>query len=713
MGLSLGLASCAKQSESELEERTQERVLFTLNLTGLSATLEGNSDELRSLVLEPNKDNRLIPTPKFQDGERVPVHTAIRNAKGDAYAVKTLEWIYDEKSKSLTLDRYDGHGFTVVGTQSGNYTRGETWYIAGVIGGKLIDGEVVFEDSKRSMSASEWKEGLEFSKDKNFEIPLAFDWIPVTINADLTIGTGSKVARFRPMGSILHVQLGNAMTEGVLQPNEFIITSNAFATGGKFQLKPTGQATDVVTEQSDKLLFTPVEDCSRPYDLTAYGYTFPAGAVNQADHYLWVMPTAVGRSGAGIWTQIILRGEREQSFKDYTNNFYTTATQQARPMQDGVIYHVKTNALESVRLPIEYVADYNLAGGRRDEGAGYQSSPIGIGVGGDLRFQNRRSDGSLIPSYYQDYVASGTPSSNVYNYRILLGEVDATINPQGKHINELTVWDTDDSKIPLGSKYHVPSHDEWWGTWISFGAGGNISPNYSGGFDWTPTANSPSGAVNEHIAVGQAYSPTQGLRRYYTSEFSKPVAGSSASNRGTIYAIRFDKPTPATGKLCVEPQVLDGNFLNESRIYYPAPDRSMRCAYRYRLMGNRLTSSLVDSRNMLQVSVVYLGDNQTTLADVQSEAWWSAQEAQRRVHTRHYTADGYYQRGTVFKSWATYHAAELRNEASTNRVRFNQNFFQGYNSYTISGNHYQSIRLHYNNEVATQMAQTNGLDYTK
>lgn len=303
--------------------------------------------------------------------------------------------------------------------------------------------------------------------------------------------------------------------------------------------------------------------------------------------------------------------------------------------------------------------------------------------------------------------------ARLYNYRILLGEVDATINPQGKHINELTVWDTDDSKIPLGSKYHVPSHDEWWGTWISFGAGGNISPNYSGGFNWTPTANSPSGAVNEHIAVGQAYSPTQGLRRYYTSEFSKPVAGSSASNRGTIYAIRFDKPTPATGKLCVEPQVLDGNFLNESRIYYPAPDRSMRCAYRYRLMGNGLTSSLVDSRNMLQVSVVYLGDNQTTLADVQSEAWWSAQEAQRRVHTRHYTADGYYQRSAVFKSWATYHAAELRNEASTNRVRFNQNFFQGYNSYTISGNHYQSIRLHYNNEVATQMAQTNGLDYTK
>lgn len=249
--------------------------------------------------------------------------------------------------------------------------------------------------------------------------------------------------------------------------------------------------------------------------------------------------------------------------------------------------YAKVNVSQILKLPLEYVAKYSLAGGYSYGSSFSSSSPSGVLPTGAQTDVNLRWA-----------INHSNDQSGYYNWYVCKGIVDLTYNPSGKNLFTDSFFTTG-----AGKGYHLPSNQELTGvfSYVLRGVYENA----------TSISN-----VNEAIEFG-------GNKNTYSSDYY-------SKGDHICYALRFKKGTNAPN---------DGSSLSD---FPKAPDDKMACAYRYRRFGSFLRNNNLDSQ--LEIQCVYVGD-QFPLPDLQTviaeDAWWNAQiSVPGRVVTRTFPAAG-------------------------------------------------------------------------
>ncbi|MGI6880888.1 BACON domain-containing protein [Bacteroides sp. KG123] len=236
------------------------------------------------------------------------------------------------------------------------------------------------------------------------------------------------------------------------------------------------------------------------------------------------------------------------------------------------------------KLPLEYVAEFNLAGGSQ-----YGTQPNNAAVTGAqnesaLRFANSHNN----------------DQSGYYNWYVCKGIYDATYNSSTKNLF------SDGFFTPghPGHGYHLPSRQELTGV---FSHGGQVNYGSSSGSVVT---------VNEACQFGN-------IKKTFGADYY-------STGNGTCYALRFKQ---ATGN----PN--DGSPLTD---FPQATDNSMLCAYRYRCVGSLSSGNNTDR---LEIDCVYLGEagaSSVLIGTISNDSWWNTQAAiPGNVITRTFPAAGY------------------------------------------------------------------------
>ncbi|MGI6864296.1 hypothetical protein ACMYZ8_12730, partial [Bacteroides sp. KG156] len=197
------------------------------------------------------------------------------------------------------------------------------------------------------------------------------------------------------------------------------------------------------------------------------------------------------------------------------------------------------------KLPLEYVAEFNLAGG-----SDYGTKPNNVPATGAqsesaLRFANSHNN----------------DQSGYYNWYVCKGTYDATYNLSTRNLFSDGFF----SAGHPGYGYHLPSRWELTGVF-----------SYGGQANYGSSVNT---SVNEACQFGN-------IKKTFGADYY------SAGN-GTCYALRFKQ---ATGN----PN--DGSPLTD---FPQATDNSMLCAYRYTRVGSFVYNNLT---SQLKVECVYLGE---------------------------------------------------------------------------------------------------------
>lgn len=230
-------------------------------------------------------------------------------------------------------------------------------------------------------------------------------------------------------------------------------------------------------------------------------------------------------------------------------------------------------------LPLDYVAEYNLAGG----GSKYGGKP---------------DNASFVTSAQTDpqlrwATSHNNDQSGYYNWYVCKGQYHSHFNPSIENLFSDAFFTTGE-----GKGYHLPSRWEWNGILSFNGAKYNSWYGY------------PEKTVNEACEVG-------GIKKTFACTYY------SAPSDHVCYAVRFLK---ATGAPTDDP--------DSSLSDFPlATDNSMACAFRYEWVStsNNLT-------NHLKVDCVYLGEAQ---ASTHVSLIRSVIENSPNVVTRIFPATGY------------------------------------------------------------------------
>ena len=254
----------------------------------------------------------------------------------------------------------------------------------------------------------------------------------------------------------------------------------------------------------------------------------------------------------------------------------------------------KVNVQQIGKMPLEYMAEWNLAGG-----AQYGSIPTNVtptAAQTDAAFRWATNHDNDQSGYYNWYVCTGT--------------FDATYNPATKNLFNDAFFTTG-----AGKGYHLPSRWEWRAIFCHTG--------------WIQFNNTPVDVVNIN-------EPNEwgGMKNTYANDFYC-TGGSSR----ICYALRYKQAT--------------ADPYDVSVTEFPrATDNVAACAFRYELI---ITPPSIISQ--LKVQCVYVGD-QDPLPDLKTviaqESWWNSQPA-GKVITRILPAPGYIFSNSIVdrgeKSW--------------------------------------------------------------
>lgn len=562
----------------------------------LQAEISVDDSNLRAIgyKLGKNSKDQLIPIPEFADNQKIMVHTIIKSTSGTV-AVKTLPWLYDANKRKLVLNPDDGHSITI---PNFNNDGGVKWYLSGLVGGDLIDGTTrVTFSGERVLQGSDGTMGATVG---SLNVPYSFGWTELKIytnsakDADGSYsyaGIPKDVSvKFIPRGSLIAYQLGNAQTAGVytFSPEGFTVATNTWGDEGEFNLD-----TDIPASNPETVMPLWSESSCGSTML----YTFANGhKPNRIAHggsigktyYAWVMPHKAQPQDTEV--HVMLKGESSNPDRDLTKTYFTDYAPKSSGSQgkvvEGRVHKLSANATHRVVLPIEYVTDYNLAGG---PGLTYKTRNVTqpIGVKGLLRFSNYDDNGSPLADGHMN------DASGYYNWKKLT-DLQKAID------------------ITFGQdKYYIPTLEQWWGIWAA-----------NGTVHWE--SNIPHSDKVEPMSVG--FGPES--RKAYLSDYSEDFypRGNTETSDAVVYAIRFKART----NNCT--LVRKNTLYEDSEIkslYYPsALDNSMKCAYRFRRVGgtNVWTSGNLKSR--IVIDVVYLGDESspTDLATISNDEWWSGKQ---------------------------------------------------------------------------------------
>ncbi|MGI6794078.1 hypothetical protein ACMYZ5_07110, partial [Bacteroides sp. KG68] len=245
--------------------------------------------------------------------------------------------------------------------------------------------------------------------------------------------------------------------------------------------------------------------------------------------------------------------------------------------------YTKVNVEQVWKLPLEYVAEFNLAGGSQYGSWPNNAAVTSAQTQSALRFANSHNN----------------DQSGYYNWYVCTGTYDVTYNPGGKNLFSDPFFTTG-----AGKGYHLPSRQELTGV-FSYGGQANYgsSVNHSN--------------INEACEFGS-------VKKTFGADYT-------STGNGNCYALRFKQGTGApTGDT------------NSSLTDFPlAADNSMCCAYRYTRVGSFANNNNLTAQ--LKVECVFLGYSFTgDINTISNESWWNAQAAiPGNVVTRTFPATGH------------------------------------------------------------------------
>ncbi|MGI6883315.1 BACON domain-containing protein, partial [Bacteroides sp. KG156] len=235
------------------------------------------------------------------------------------------------------------------------------------------------------------------------------------------------------------------------------------------------------------------------------------------------------------------------------------------------------------KLPLEYVAEFDLAGGAQYGTKPSDASPTSAQTDADLRWATSHDN----------------DQSGYYNWYVCTGTYDATYNPSTKNLF------SDGFFTPghPGHGYHLPSRQEFMGVF-----------SYSGQVNYGNSVNYSN--INEACEFGS-------VKRTFGADYT-------STGNGTCYALRFKQATGAP---------IGGSSLGDFPL---ATDNSMLCAYRYRRVGSLSYNG--NNTDRLEVDCVYLGEASASMpiTTISDDSWWSAQAViPGNVVTRVFPATGH------------------------------------------------------------------------
>ncbi|ERI88616.1 hypothetical protein HMPREF1981_00396, partial [Bacteroides pyogenes F0041] len=261
--------------------------------------------------------------------------------------------------------------------------------------------------------------------------------------------------------------------------------------------------------------------------------------------------------------------------------------------------YTKVNVEQIGKLPLEYVAEYNLAGGIQYGAFLNSSNPPGA-----------VSTPAQTDPQLRWATNHNNDQSGYYNWYVCRGLTESTYNPAGKNLFFDSFFITG-----AGRGYHLPSRWEWTGI---FSYNGDAS---YGGYVHTN--------VNEACEFG-------GIKKTYLNTYF-------SNGNGVCYAIRFKATTGYPN---------DGSPTSGSgpNVFPKATDNRMCCAYRYTRIGSFANDNNLTAQ--LKVDCVYLGDSgvSTPIGDISNDAWWAARASE--TVTRIFPVAGYISPAAVSGSGA-------------------------------------------------------------
>lgn len=585
MALALSFFSaCRKDADRDL---SPQEVNATNQLTiklSLEASVENDALRAVGFQVGVNTLNQLVPIPKFNDGQQVPVHTIVRGNNG-AYAVKTINWKYSAEKGRLVLEVNDADNDLTIS----NFNNDTEWYVSGLIGGELDGTTVKMDMPTRALRGVTVSNGVDIGE---VEVPFAFGWTKLKLHTQ--VGNSFQVgdatpAVFKPRGAFIGYKLGNKLADGyTFTPTGFTVTSDAFGDKGSFELNSTpiaGKLPEWTEARAiSTMTYTLATSVTSPYPSNE-------NAVSSLTYYAWVMPTRGAESGTiqQAKNRIMLKGMSSKYAanpqKDYTKTYYTdylVPTVTNGKVRHGRVHRMTARATQRVFAPIEYVTEFNLAGGS-------SLSSISIngianqqpeGIKGSLRFSNFLSNGSLSPTPYKN------DQSGYYAWSELTSTtLQATFG---------------------AGKYFIPEVDHMKAAW----------PIRK---DWTNQPQEMNQA--ELIQIGA----NQQMYRHFLSDYSANKPVNNNTENAVFYAIRFKQTTNTN--------TLSRTYYGQTeRTYQPLLDNTLKCAYRYTRVGGADSWNTSNNQNMsnhLRVDVVYLGEEeQTDLSTITNDSWWNARSSQ-------------------------------------------------------------------------------------
>lgn len=351
----VGFTSCSQDERQDPTLSSGQSGTVSLNL---EARVE--NDALRGVDFEIglNTLNQLVPTPKFTEGQLVPVHTIIKGNNG-AFGVKTINWKYNATRGRLVLETRDaGNEISIA-----NFNNDTDWYVSGVIGGTLDGTKVKIDHPTRVLKGVTVANGSDLG---NIEVPYAFGWTKLKLHtlegSSFKVGDATPVV-FKPRGAFIGYKLGNKQAKGyTFTPTGFTVYSDAFSDKGLFELNtaPVAGSLPSWTEASPEgaMNYSFEAPVSSPY-------VSDDNAVSEQTYYAWVMPTSAAESGtvATAQNRILLKGTSSNPDTDYTKIYltdYAVGAATGGKVIHGRVHRMTARATQRLGLPIEYVVDRNL-----------------------------------------------------------------------------------------------------------------------------------------------------------------------------------------------------------------------------------------------------------------------------------------------------------------------------------------------------------------
>ncbi len=579
-------SACSKDSKSEPTPGSS----LTGEPTNVSLSAEASLDEddaLKALTYElgTNSAGQTVPMPRLEDGQRVLVHTALKSSDG-TFAVKSLYWTYSATTKRLRLKQTEANNsFTV---SNFNNEGGRTWYISAIIGGTLEGTTVKFAGRRNLKGVSAIGELT-----SELDVPYVLGWQELKMDKSQAPVGGSYLGAiledkvtFVPRGALVGYILGNKIpNSSPLNPTSFSISTNAFTDQGAFELNTNATPGALPTWSA-----TASGTTSMVYTLAETAQPIAENQTSTKTYYAWVMPTATAL--AAITTNTRIKSSTPVSSLDvarsYRTDYTPNATTGGKP-QHGKVHRLRINANEFITIPIQYMTEYNIAGG---EGI---TSTLGLaeadqfdGMKGGLRFANYNSSGINIGE-------NGHLNNQSGFYSRSLAEGLGSIN-----MMELPAKDINGNQIArLGEKYRVPTHSDWQGIVM-------LQRLAWGGLDRSS---------NDFFTMGD------GANRQALASSSESI---STDQRDVIYAIRFRKLDTSESIL----------MSNQYQPHTPLKSDELKCAYRYRYVDKGTI------RGRVVIDVVYLGeepaDTETTTTTISENngQWWVDRASEGKVITR-------------------------------------------------------------------------------